>query len=109
MKKGPLSSKEKEHITKNSSREVSEVAREMDRSESIVQKFVDTLESPAEHEPREDVSSLFVRNEEHGVTVMTESASLTSDENKAKDKTKEKTTETPNRYRQFIHKIKESE
>jgi hypothetical protein len=103
MKKGPLSNKEKEHITENRSREVGEIAKEMDRSESIVQKFVDTLEE--EPDPKEDVSVLFVRNEEHGVTVMTESASMTSDENKNKDK--EKKPETPDRYRQFIHKIKE--
>ena len=107
MKKGPLSNQEKEHITKNSSREVSEIAGEMNRSESIVQKFVDTLESPAEPEPREDVSGLFARNEESGVTVMTESASITSDENKSKDE--DRTPQTPDRYRQFIHKIKESE
>jgi len=104
MKKGPLSNKEKEHITKNRSREVSEVAGEMDRSEAIVQKFVDTLEE--EPEPKENVSDLFARNEKSGVTVMTESASMASDENKSKDK--DEPPETPDRYRQFIHKIKES-
>ena len=105
MKKGPLSNKEKEHITQNRSREVGEVAREMDRSESIVQKFVDTLEE--ESQPREDVSGLFARDEKSGVTVMTESASITSDDNRAKDE--DRTPQTPGRYRQFIHRIKEQE
>ncbi|SVB42981.1 uncharacterized protein METZ01_LOCUS195835, partial [marine metagenome] len=44
-------------------------------------------------------------NKERGVTVMTESASIAADESKA-DKTGDP-SETPARYRQFIHKIKE--
>lgn len=105
MKKGPLSNKEKEHITTNRSREIGEIAKEMDRSESIVQKFVDTLEE--ESEPREDVSGLFARNEERGVTVMTESASMASDKNKTNDENE--ASQTPDRYKQFIHQIKEKE
>ena len=103
MKKGPLSNKEKEQITTNRSREIGEIAKEMDRSESIVQKFVDTLEE--ESQPREDVSGLFARNEERGVTVMTESASMASDTNKTNDEN----PQTPDRYKQFIHQIKEKE
>jgi|TARA_R110000744_G_scaffold110231_7_gene207995 hypothetical protein len=100
MKKGPLSNKEKKHITKHRSREIGEIATEMDRSESIVQKFVATLE-----EPKEGASSLFARNEEYGVTVMTESASMASDAKRADNKDKE--PQTPARYHQFIHKIKD--
>ena len=106
MKKGPLSQKEKEHITKNFSDfagKTGNLAEKMNRSESIVQKFIDTLEE----EPTEttSVSNLYASNKEHGVTVMTESASIAADESKA-DKTGDP-SETPARYRQFIHKIKE--
>ncbi|SVA81304.1 uncharacterized protein METZ01_LOCUS134158, partial [marine metagenome] len=47
MKKGPLSQKEKEHITKNFSDftgKIDKLADKMSRSKSIVQKFIDTLE-----------------------------------------------------------------
>ena len=106
MKKGPLSQKEKEHITKNFSDftgKIDELADKMSRSKSIVQKFIDTLEE--EPTKTTDASSLYAGNKERGVTVMTESASIAADESKA-DKTGDP-SETPARYRQFIHKIKE--
>lgn len=110
MKKGPLSNKEKEYITKNLSRfdgDLSSLAEKMDRSKPIVKKFADSLavenkeqatEEPAEHK----AGDLFARNEERGVTVMTESASMASDESK-----QGREPQTPARYRQFIHKIKD--
>jgi len=100
MKKGPLSNKEKEYITKHSTEEVSELAKGIDRSESIVQKFIDTLEPPQE---KGITSKLFARKEERGVTVMTESASMAGDESKDS----REPNQTPSRYRKFIHKIKE--
>lgn len=102
MKKGPLSNKEKEYITEHLSDGTKKLAEEMDRSESIVQKFADSL--PSEAEQRSDVSNLFARNEERGVTVMTETASMAADENKNKEA---RTPQTPDRYRKYIHKIKE--
>ena len=103
MKKGPLSQKEKENITKNFSDftgKIDKLADKMSRSKSIVQKFIDTLEE----KPTEttSVSDLYAGNKERGVTVMTESASIAADESKT-----DKTSQTPARYRQFIHKIKE--
>ena len=83
----------------------------MDRSKPIVKKFADSLavenkeqateqatEEPAEHK----AGDLFARNEQRGVTVMTESASMASDESK-----QGREPQTPARYRQFIHKIKD--
>jgi peptidoglycan hydrolase CwlO-like protein len=111
MKKGPLSNKEKEYITKNLSKfdgDLSSLAEKMDRSKPIVKKFADSLavqeeeeqatEEPAEHK----AGDLFARNEERGVTVMTESASMASYESK-----QGREPQTPARYRQFIHKIKD--
>jgi hypothetical protein len=89
MKKGPLSNKEKEYITKNLSKfdgDLSSLAEEQ------------ATEEPAEHK----AGDLFARNEERGVTVMTESASMASDESK-----QGREPQTPARYRQFIHKIKD--
>jgi hypothetical protein len=102
MKKGPLSNKEKEYITEHLSEGAEKLAKEMNRSESIVQKFVDNL--PSDTEEKSDVSGLFARNEERGVTVMTETASMAADENKSKET---KTPSSPDRYRKYIHKIKE--
>jgi hypothetical protein len=113
MKKGPLSNKEKEYITANLSGfsgNIGELAETMNRSASIVQKFIGSLKSQVETLPKDQdnsdkhTSSLFVRNKEHGVTVMTEAASMAGDDGKA-----DRTQQTPSRYRQFIHKIKDSE
>ena len=102
MKKGPLSNKEKKYVTQNISKFVGEVGRlaeTMGRSTSIIQKFVDTLEKKPDISP---VGSLFARKSDHGVTVMTEAASMASDANKA-----QKSPQPPSRYKKCIHKIKE--
>ncbi len=116
MKKGPLSNKEKEYITNNLSKfdgDLSSLAEKMSRSKSIVKKFADSLavqdeeEQATEEQATKELAehkagNLFARNEEMGVTVMTESASMASDESK-----QGREPQTPARYRQFIHKIKD--
>ena len=106
MKKGPLSNKEKEYITANLSGfsgNMGELAETMNRSASVVQKFVDTLPKN-QNSSGKDTGGLFARKKERGVTVMTEAASMAGDEGKT-----DRTPQTPPRYRQFIHKIKDSE
>ena len=100
MKKGPLSNEEKDFIRSNAENfaSVDDLAASMDRSILIVTKFI----SQVAEESARDISSLFARKDERGVTVMTEAASIASDENKQK-----KTAESPPRYRKYIHKIKE--
>ncbi len=100
MKKGPLSNEEKDFIRSNAENfsSIGDLASNMDRSILIVTKFL----SQVAEESAKDISSLFARKEDRGVTVMTEAASIAADENKQK-----KSVESPPRYRKYIHKIKE--
>ena len=100
MKKGPLSNEEKSFIRSGAEdfSSVEELATKMDRSVSIVTKFL----SKVAEETAQDISSLFARKEDRGVTVMTQAASIAGDESK-----KKKNVQSPPRYRGYIHKIKE--
>ena len=100
MKKGPLSNEEKDFVRSNAKdfSRIEELASKMDRSVFILTKFL----AGVAKETTQDISSLFARKEERGVTVMTEAASIASDENKEK-----KDVQSPPRYRKYIHKIKE--
>jgi hypothetical protein len=85
MKKGPLSKKEKQYIEKNyKSKSIEQMATRMKRSEHMVDKFVKT-------------------KEDRGVTIMTEAASIASDDSKKNNNS----TSTPQRYHKFIHRIKD--
>lgn len=101
MKKGPLSNEEKDFIRNNAEEfpDVNELAKKMDRSAVIVTKFLASVAK----ESSQDISPLFARKEDRGVTVMTEAASIAADENKKK----KKNVESPPRYRKYIHKIKD--
>lgn len=103
MKKGPLSNAEKQYISENvESTEIAVIATSLDRSVSIVQKYVDS--STPKKEPIAQTAKLFARNKERGVTIMTENASMASDETKAKRK--EAANGVP-RYQKHIHTIKQ--
>ena len=96
MKKGPLSNKEKDFIDSNPSMDTEDMAKELDRSVSVVSKYIKIKkEDTKTHE-------LFARKKERGVTVMTEAASSHADENKESRK-----SNTPRRYTGVIHTIKE--
>ena len=98
MKRGPLSNKEKQFIDSNTSMSVQEVATKLERSVSVVSKYVE-IQKDKETSP---THSLFARKEDRGVTVMTEAASMTADENRDK-----RAASSPKRYGSVIHKIKE--
>jgi len=104
MKKGPLSNEEKLYIEEShDASSVDKLAEEMDRSTSILQKFINTLDAKETKEETKEESKtmqLLARNAERGVVVMTESASSHFDENRTR-------TEPPKRYTNIIHKIKE--
>jgi len=105
MKKGPLSNKEKDFIKDNLVKfkdKMNELAAELGRSPSVIEKFVKTL-SPAAESKKENATELYAKNEERGVTVMTETASMAADESKQQ----RKSNQDPDRYTQCIHKIKE--
>jgi hypothetical protein len=105
MKKGPLSNAEKQYISENvESTEITVIATSLDRSVSIVQKYVDGSTPPKPAKKDAHTAKLFARNEERGVTIMTENASMASDETKAKRK--EAANGVP-RYQKHIHTIKQ--
>lgn len=105
MKKGPLSKTEKtfiENLYLNTS--VAELASKMNRSENMINKYLSTLAVSKESESEtkvKDVSDLYAKKKEYGVTIMTETASVTSDENKSNK------SKMPPRYHKHIHRIKD--
>lgn len=117
-KKGPLSQKEKSYVSKNyKAKSVAVMAEHLKRSEYMVDKFVKTLSfenteevsKPSATQPAEQKQPtsdhLFAKNEDRGVVVMTQAASMAADESKAKRK--EATNEIVPRYKKYIHKIKD--
>ena len=98
MKRGPLSNKEKKFIDSNKSMSVQEVAAKLERSVAVVSKYVE-IQQDEETTP---THNLFARKKERGVTVMTEAASMASDENSSK-----RNVSSSKRYKGVIHKIKE--
>jgi len=98
MKRGPLSNEEKKFIDSNKSMDLEKVASKLERSVRVVSKYID-VKSEEETSP---THNLFARKPDRGVTVMTEAASMTSDENKGK-----RSTSSPKRYKGVIHKIKD--
>lgn len=127
MKKGPLSNDEKAWVEKYyATLTVAQIASELDRSENIVTKYINRLE-PIEEVAAEEVaqevpettteevakhsddhvtssknSDFFARREGRGVTIMTKDASMAADASRAN-----RTTQGPERYERFIHRIKE--
>ena len=98
MKKGPLSKSEKEFIDKNLSQDLESLSKELNRSTSIIQKYMDGSAKPKR---QTNTYNLFARKEDRGVTIMTQQASIASDENKDS-----RAASTPERHKKAIHKIR---
>ena len=99
MKRGPLSNEEKEFIVENRNDfSVDKLSAKMNRSTSIINKFIDSLPSGPKQTSRS--GDLMARNRDYGVVTMTEQASMEAD-------TQPKTTTMPKRYKDAIHIIKE--
>ena len=98
MKKGPLSKAEKYYIENNARSELSDLAKDLDRSEVSISKHLKTIK--IKDEQVLDSSSLYVRDSNKVATIMTEAASMAADESSKK-------TSPPEKYRGIIHKIKE--
>jgi predicted transcriptional regulator len=89
MKKGPLSNSDKDFILKNKNRTVKFLSKKLDRTESSIQTFLDSLnqdkqlEQPVVEEVKnkgnEMLQDSFARNKRAGAVVMTETASMISD------------------------------
>ena len=99
-KKGPLSKTEKDTISSNKNMNITELSNKLDRSESVVKKYLAQISTENTPTQGNDID-LFARNKERGVVVMTEVASMAGDENK-------KTNDIYNtrKYKDIIHKFK---
>ena len=98
MKKGPLSKAEKYYIENNTTLEVEDLAKDLDRSEVSISKHLKTIKVKDKQAP--DSSNLYARDSNKVATIMTEAASMAADEAR-------KNASTPKRYKKVIHKIKE--
>ena len=99
-KRGPLNKAEKFYIENNVESDIKSISKDLDRSLEIVTKHI--KENCPKTDPRIiNVGNLMAKNEDRGVTIMTESASSASDYNR---EVKKKPTPS---WQQSIHKIKE--
>lgn len=87
MKKGKLSKAEIQIIENGKHRTIKDLAKELDRSEDIVKKQYEIFfppENPAANEQpeKEDthIMNMMAKNKKFGVVIMTENASMASDE-----------------------------
>jgi len=126
IKKGPLSNNEKKRISLylTENQDVESIARQLNRSESIVQKHIDStsvktqvedkfvMPKASELETIEDTldrtrtSSLYARNEKYGVTIMTAQASEAGD-NSRKNRVKAASTHRYSQCTTTIRKAKD--
>lgn len=97
MKKGPLSKKDKEFIECNAGMAIEELSKRLERSIEVLEKHLSKNSKKANN----NNISLFARNKDRGVVVMTESASMASDDNKKKVSLYE-----TRKYKDSIHTIK---
>ena len=110
-KRGRLSKEEKSYIEKNLASSAKLIAPDLDRSESIVQKYIDEIAIQEPEEIKElKAGDLMARNEKYGAVIMTETASMAGDESKVSHRESvEEDDEKVNvagRHRGSIHKIK---
>ena len=100
-KKGPLSKVEKFYIEKNIESDIETISKDLGRTSAIVSKYIE--ENWPKTDPRIiNVNNLMAKNEDRGVTIMTENASAASDANKQY----QKKPANPS-WQQSIHKIKD--
>ena len=78
-KTGQLTKVEKFYIDNNSDKAVDEIAADLNRSNSIVDKYLSSTDVDKKPEDTQ-VQNLFARKEDRGVTIMTPAASQVSDE-----------------------------
>ena len=112
-KRGRLSKEEKSYIEKNLASSAKLIAPDLDRSESIVQKYIDeiAIQEPEEQEPAgQKAGDLMARNEKYGAVTMTETASMAGDESKVSNRESveedDEKVNVADRHRGSIHKIK---
>lgn len=110
MKRGPLSQKDKEYLEKNKDKDIVTLSKKLKRNEDSIQKYLDEIKTETTVEAKEVeiqetlLSSNLTRNKKYGAVVMTENASMISDEIRKKKILKG--TPISGRYKNAIHIIK---
>lgn len=83
-KTGQLTKVEKFYIDNNLDKTVDEIATDLNRSNSIVDKYLSSTDKEADKKPEDtEIQSLFARKEDRGVTMMTPNASQVADETRS--------------------------
>jgi hypothetical protein len=100
-KRGRLSKEEVQYIESHADDSADDIAKALDRSVPIIEKYMEKQRADTE-DSGPKAGDMLARNEKYGAVVMTENASMASDETKKKN---EQVIAT--RYRGSIHKIKE--
>lgn len=112
IKRGPLSQEEKDMILR-SRKDAEYLGKKLKRNPESIQKFLDTLVSEKEQEivesePEETLaSSALARNKKYGAVIMTENASMISDESR-KRRAEKGRSPVSSRYKNAIHVIKKA-
>lgn len=111
-KRGPLSQEEKDMILR-SKKDAEYIGKRLKRSPESIQKFLDSIttekdQEPTEQQPEETLtSSALARNKKYGAVIMTENASMISDESR-KRRAEKGRSPVSSRYKNAIHVIKKT-
>ena len=114
-KRGRLSKDEKQYISEHAIDGAEKISEHLNRSISVVEKELASQPQETEtEESRPKAGELMARNEKYGAVMMTESASMASDEsrnsNPEPEEEEEEEAKDPvvsRRHRGSIHRIKE--
>jgi hypothetical protein len=107
-KRGPLSQDEKDFIASKSTKGAEYIAKKLNRNQDSIQKFLDAQAEEAQAKepvPETMASEAFARNKKYGAVVMTETASMISDESR-KARVQKGKSPASSRYKSSIHIIK---
>lgn len=111
-KRGPLSQEEKDMILR-SKKDAEYIGKRLKRSPESIQKFLDSIttekdQEATEQQPEETLtSSALARNKKYGAVIMTENASMISDESR-KRRAEKGRSPVSSRYKNAIHVIKKT-
>ena len=116
-KRGPFSKEEREYIEKSKSKSSAYIAKKLNRSQDSVEQYLNkTAEENMKVEPDQEPAqepvevkeslamSLMARNEKYGAVVMTENASMVSDDSR-RARAQKGRSPVSSRYKSAIHVI----
>lgn len=114
-KRGPLSEEERSYIDKNKSKTVAFLAKKLNRGEKSISQYLSKMENVEENSqnaepetpantPESFAMSLMAKNEKYGAVIMTQNASMLSDDSR-KARVEKGRNPVSSRYKTSIHII----